>query len=34
MSRGEAIWGYPDGDFTYGKFVLKELKYNLGFGSR
>jgi hypothetical protein len=29
MSRGEAVWGYPDGDFTYGKFALKDIKYNL-----
>jgi hypothetical protein len=28
MSRGEAIWGYPDGNFTYGKFVLKKIEYN------
>jgi hypothetical protein len=26
---GEAMWHYPDGDFTYGKFNLKDLKYNL-----
>ncbi len=29
MSRGEAVWGYPDGNFTYGKFVLKDIDYNL-----
>jgi hypothetical protein len=28
MSRGEAVWGYPDGNFTYGKFVLKDIRYN------
>jgi hypothetical protein len=28
MSCGEAVWGYPDGNFTYGKFRLKEIKYN------
>ncbi len=28
MSYGEAVWGYPDGNFTYGKFVLKDLEYN------
>lgn len=26
---GETIWHYPDGLFTYGKFNLKELKYNV-----
>ena len=26
---GEAIWHYPDGDFTYGKFRLKNIKYNV-----
>lgn len=25
---GEAIWEYPDGKFTYGKFRLKEIEYN------
>lgn len=25
---GEAIWNYPEGDFTYGKFFLKSLEYN------
>ena len=29
MSRGDAIWHYPDGKFTYGKFVLKNIEYNL-----
>lgn len=29
MSGGEAIWHYPDGKFTYGKFNLKNIKYNL-----
>jgi len=29
MSGGEAIWHYPDGDFVYGKFNLKNIKYNL-----
>jgi hypothetical protein len=29
MTRGEAIWGYPDGNFTYGKFRLKDIQYNL-----
>lgn len=26
---GETIWHYPDGLFTYGKFRLKEIKYNV-----
>jgi hypothetical protein len=26
---GEAIWQYPDGKFTYGKFNLKEIEYNV-----
>jgi hypothetical protein len=25
---GETIWHYPDGVFCYGKFYLKEVKYN------
>ena len=28
-SYGEAIWHYSDGPFVYGKFKLKELRYNL-----
>ena len=28
MSGGEAIWHYPDGKFTYGKFKLKSIQYN------
>lgn len=28
-SGGEAIWHYPDGEFTYGKFRLKSIAYNL-----
>lgn len=28
MSYGEAVWHYPDGAFTYGKFVLKDIVYN------
>lgn len=27
-TRGEAVWEYPDGKFTYGKFILKEIRYN------
>jgi len=28
MSKGEAVWRHPEGDFTYGKFKLKEIIYN------
>lgn len=28
MSYGEAIWHYPDGEFVYGKFRLKNIEYN------
>lgn len=28
MRYGEAVWQYPDGKFTYGKFHLKEVEYN------
>jgi hypothetical protein len=26
---GEAVWHYPDGDFSYGKFHLQDLEYNM-----
>lgn len=26
---GEAVWHYPEGVFTYGRFRLKEVKYNV-----
>ena len=26
---GEAIWHYPEGDFTYGRFTLKGIQYNV-----
>ena len=26
---GEAIWNYPEGDFTYGVFTLKNITYNV-----
>ena len=29
MTYGETIWHYPDGEFIYGKFKLKEIKYNV-----
>lgn len=28
-SYGEAVWHYPDGAFTYGKFHVAEVRYNL-----
>jgi hypothetical protein len=34
MTHGETIWGYPDGNFTYGKFVLKDIQYNPSNSSR
>lgn len=29
LTYGEAIWNYPEGDFTYGKFTLKNISYNV-----
>jgi hypothetical protein len=29
MSKGEAVYEYEDGKFTYGIFNLKEIKYNV-----
>ena len=26
---GEAVWHYPEGNFVYGKFYLKEVAYNV-----
>ena len=26
---GEAIWHYPEGDFTYGKFKIRNVRYNV-----
>lgn len=26
---GEAIWHYPEGEFVYGRYHLKEIQYNL-----
>lgn len=26
---GEAIWHYPEGEFVYGKFYLKDIQYNV-----
>lgn len=28
-SVGEAVWHYPEGDFTYGKFFIKDIHYNV-----
>jgi len=28
MGAGEAVWQYPDGKFTYGKFNLISIEYN------
>jgi hypothetical protein len=28
MSGGDAIYEYPEGKFTYGKFYLKDIEYN------
>lgn len=29
FSEGDAVWDYPDGKFVYGKFKLKDIKYNI-----
>jgi hypothetical protein len=28
IARGDGVWHYPEGEFTYGKFILKEISYN------
>ncbi len=28
-SYGEAVWHYPEGDFVYGKFMLKDIRMNV-----
>lgn len=28
-SYGEAIWHYPEGEFVYGKFTMKNIQYNV-----
>ena len=28
-TNGKTIWNYPEGDFTYGLFELKNIKYNV-----
>ena len=30
---GELVWHTPEGEFTYGKFHLVEIEYNLGAGT-
>ena len=27
--RGHAVWQMPEGDFTYGRFLLDEVAYNV-----
>ncbi len=27
---GEAVWHYPEGEFTYGKFTIENVQYNIG----
>jgi hypothetical protein len=29
ISYGEAVYHYPEGDFTYGKFTMKNIRYNV-----
>lgn len=29
MSEADAVWHYPEGEFTYGKFRLKDICYNV-----
>jgi len=29
VSKGDAVWIYPDGPFTYGKFSLKDIRFNV-----
>lgn len=29
FNEGDAIWQYPDGEFVYGKFKLKDVEYNV-----
>ena len=32
-TRGDATWKQPEGDFTYARFLLEEIEYNVGAGS-
>jgi hypothetical protein len=29
ISEADAVWEYPEGKFVYGKFILKDIRYNL-----
>jgi hypothetical protein len=29
LYKGDAVWHYPEGEFVYGKFILKEIEYNV-----
>ncbi len=29
FAEGDAVWEYPDGPFVYGRFKLKDIKYNV-----
>lgn len=31
---GETIWHYPEGDFTYGKFKIRSVDYNVNFNEK
>ena len=26
---GEAVWHYPEGEFSYGRYHLKDIRYNI-----
>ncbi|WP_336518172.1 DUF6544 family protein [Pollutibacter soli] len=28
LYKGDAVWHYPEGEFVYGKFLLKDIEYN------
>jgi hypothetical protein len=28
-TKGEAIWNYPEGDFTYGKFLVRNIRFDV-----
>ena len=29
LYKGDAVWHYPEGEFVYGKFILKSIEYNV-----
>lgn len=29
LQKGSAIWHYPDGDFEYGQFILRDIAFNV-----